>query len=438
MTEQEIDVYYRTVLDLASLAGKVVIEGFSITKRVETKSGAADLVTEFDQRVEEILIKSLREKFPTHKFIGEESAAAGVKTEFGNDPTWIIDPIDGTTNFVHGFPFVAISIALAINKEVVIGVVYNPVLDKLYSAVRGKGAFRNGRPIKCSGQTDLALSQVAGEYGSSREPNIIEAKCQNLRVIIGKVHSIRAVGSAAINLCMVAEGSCDAYFEYGIHIWDYAAGDLIAREAGAYTCDPSGGPLNLLHRCILCTATKELAQQISPLLTHMKTSHFLLVVICTIALFSTVHGATDAECRKQSNTDCGACLKISGCAFCKSSKICFLYSTIDYINNNCSTSDTQVETCVGNFRVWIIIVCVLAGIVLIAVLITLWCFCRKCKKRRIRKEERRQEIDDQRMEERRAAAEVRTTDRNRVADQIRMKYGILKANDTATDYARMN
>ncbi len=103
--------------------------------------------------------------------------------------------------------------------------------------------------------------------------------------------SIRAIGSAAMNLCMVAEGSCDAYFEYGIHIWDYgkiksdfydikeqnrccfssslAAGDLIAREAGAYTCDPSGGPLNLLHRCILCTATKKLAEQISPLLIHV-------------------------------------------------------------------------------------------------------------------------------------------------------------------------
>ncbi|CAM2727367.1 unnamed protein product [Rotaria socialis] len=249
--------------------GLVVNEGFLGKKRVETKAGAADLVTEFDQRVEEILIKKLQEEFPTHKFIGEESAASGVKTTFGDDPTWIIDPIDGTTNFVHGFPFVAISIALAIKKQVVIGVIFNPVLDLLYSAVHGKGAFKNGRPIKCSGQTELGLSQVAGEYGSSREPDVLSAKCKNLRVIIEKVHSIRAIGSAAMNLCMVAEGSCDAYFEYGIHIWDYAAGDLIAREAGAYTCDPSGGPLNLLHRCILCTASKELAGQISPLLTHV-------------------------------------------------------------------------------------------------------------------------------------------------------------------------
>ncbi|CAF1561577.1 unnamed protein product [Rotaria sordida] len=102
MTAEDIDIYYKTILNLVSLAGKIVCEGFAITKQVKTKDGAADLVTEFDQRVEEVLIKNLREKFPTHKFIGEESTSIGTKTIFSNDPTWIIDPIDGTTNFVHG------------------------------------------------------------------------------------------------------------------------------------------------------------------------------------------------------------------------------------------------------------------------------------------------------------------------------------------------
>ncbi|CAF1053554.1 unnamed protein product [Adineta steineri] len=273
MTEKDIDIYYKTILDLVSLAGKVVCEGFLITKRVETKESTADLVTEFDQRVEEILIKKLQEKFPTHKFIGEESTASGIKTILSDDPTWIIDPIDGTTNFVHGFPFVAISVALAINKQVVLGVIYNPVVDHLYSAIHGKGAFKNGRPIKCSKQTELSLSQIIGEYGPTRDTHILDIKCKNLQVIIEKVHSIRAMGSAALNLCLIAEGCCDAYYEYGVHIWDYAAGDLIAREAGAYTCDPSGAPLNLVHRRILCAATKELAEQISPLLTHIDYPH---------------------------------------------------------------------------------------------------------------------------------------------------------------------
>ncbi|CAF3005496.1 unnamed protein product [Rotaria sp. Silwood2] len=315
MTEEDIDIYYKTILNLISLAGKVVCEGFSITKRVETKDGAADLVTEFDQRVEEILIKNLQEKFPTHKFIGEESTAIGIKTTFSDDPTWIIDPIDGTTNFVHGLPFVTISVALAINKQVVLGVIYNPIMNDLYSAIHGKGAFKNGRPIKCSKQTNLALSQILGEYGSSRDANILNVKCKNFQVIIAKVHSIRALGSAAMNLCLVAEGACDAYFEYGVHIWDYAAGDLIAREAGAYTCDPSA------------------------------TAQTLIIILGSVG-----------------------------------------------------------------------------GVVLIAVLIIIWCICRKCKQRSIISEMKKDQAHDQRMEERRAAAEVRSTERHQAADQLRMKY----------------
>ncbi|CAF1463695.1 unnamed protein product [Adineta ricciae] len=129
MSAKEIDTYYQTILELVSLAGKMNItvhmkakkdntvrEGFSITKRVETKGGPADLVTEFDQRVEEILIKKLKEKFPTHKI-----------------------------SFC----------SFAINKQLILGVIYNPILEHLYSAILGKGAFKNGRPIKCSGQTEL-------------------------------------------------------------------------------------------------------------------------------------------------------------------------------------------------------------------------------------------------------------------------------------------
>ncbi|CAF1158678.1 unnamed protein product [Adineta steineri] len=143
----------------------------------------------------------------------------------------------------------------------------------------------------------------------------------------------------------------------------------------------------------------------------MEKNYILIVVIYTIALFSTVHGATANQCNNITKPTCQTCLSAGPCAYC-------------------------------NFRVWIIIVSVIGGVLLIAILITLWCFCRKCKRCRIRKEERRQEIDEQRMgarmEERRAAAEVRSTERNRVADQIRMKYGILKANENNTDYARMS
>ncbi|CAF1475614.1 unnamed protein product [Adineta steineri] len=173
----------------------------------------------------------------------------------------------------------------------------------------------------------------------------------------------------------------------------------------------------------------------------MEKNYILIVVIYTIALFSTVYGATANQCNNITNPTCQTCLNAGSCAYCKTTKTCFLYNSGDILSSGCNTVDMQWQTCVGNFRVWIIIVSVIGGVLLIAILITLWCFCRKCKRCRIRKEERRQEIDEQRMgarmEERRAAAEVRSTERNRVADQIRMKYGILKANENNTDYAQM-
>ncbi|CAF1479345.1 unnamed protein product [Adineta steineri] len=173
----------------------------------------------------------------------------------------------------------------------------------------------------------------------------------------------------------------------------------------------------------------------------MEKNYILIVVICTIALLSTVYGAAD-QCRNVTKPTCQTCLNAGDCAYCKTTQTCFPYNRGNIIETDCNTVDMQWQTCVGNFRVWIIIVSVIAGVLLIAILITIWCFCRKCKRCRIRKEERRQERDEhrmgERMEERRAAAEVRSTERNRVADQIRMKYGILKANENNTDYARMS
>ncbi|CAF4363601.1 unnamed protein product [Rotaria magnacalcarata] len=379
MTQHDIDLYYRTILDGIGTAGKLVREGFTATKQVKTKEGAADLLTEYDQRVEEILIDRLRESFPAHKFIGEESTALGTKSSFTDDPTWIIDPIDGTTNFVHGFPFIAISVALAISKQVVLGIVYNPITDQLYSAIRGRGAFRNGQIIKCSGQKSLSLSQILGEYGPNRDPAILDTKCKTLETIVEKVHSIRAMGSAALNLCLVAEGSCDAYFEYGVHIWDYAAGDLIAREAGAYTCDPSGAPLNLIHRRVLCAATKELAEQMIKL--------YLIFAIISI----TISFVVSDSCRDQSNGT----------------------STI---------------------KTWIIVISVVGGVVLIGIIAVVCCICKKCKAHSMASERKRDAENDQRMEERRVAAENRSAERLRAADAVRMKYGILKEKYGGNDY----
>ncbi|XP_023373469.1 inositol monophosphatase 1 isoform X2 [Otolemur garnettii] len=137
---------------LARQAGEVVCEAIKDEKNVMLKSSPADLVTVTDQKVEKMLISSIKEKYPSHSFIGEESVAAGEKCVLTDNPTWIIDPIDGTTNFVHRFPFVAVSIGFVVNKKIEFGVVYSCVEDKMYTARKGKGAFCNGQKLQVSKQ----------------------------------------------------------------------------------------------------------------------------------------------------------------------------------------------------------------------------------------------------------------------------------------------
>ncbi|XP_062044294.1 inositol monophosphatase 1 isoform X2 [Lepus europaeus] len=137
---------------LARQAGEVVREALKNEMNVMTKSSPADLVTATDQKVEKMLIASIKEKYPSHSFIGEESVAAGEKSTLTNNPTWIIDPIDGTTNFVHRFPFVAVSIGFVVNKKMEFGVVYSCIEDKMYTGRKGKGAFCNGQKLQVSQQ----------------------------------------------------------------------------------------------------------------------------------------------------------------------------------------------------------------------------------------------------------------------------------------------
>ncbi|XP_008474632.1 inositol monophosphatase 1-like, partial [Diaphorina citri] len=138
---------FETVLPLIEHAGEIVVEGFNSIKNIETKTTSWDLVTEYDKKVEKTLISRIQNHFPTHKFIGEETSSTTVLT---NDPTWIIDPIDGTLNFVHRFPHSCISVAFAVERELVIGIVYNPMLQQMFTAQKGKGAFLNGKRIHTS------------------------------------------------------------------------------------------------------------------------------------------------------------------------------------------------------------------------------------------------------------------------------------------------
>ncbi|CAL1385975.1 unnamed protein product [Linum trigynum] len=239
-SDDSLKEFLETAVDAAKKAGEVIRKGFYQTKQVEHK-GSVDLVTETDKACEDLVFNLLKERYPTHKFIGEETTAAYGVTELTDEPTWIVDPLDGTTNFVHGFPFVCISIGLTIGKVPKVGVVYNPIMEELFTAIHGQGAFLNGNPIKVSSQPELVTALLATEVGTKRDKGTVDFTTNRINSLLYKVRSLRMSGSCALNLCGVACGRLDLFYETGYGgPWDVAAGVLLVEEAGGLIFDPSG------------------------------------------------------------------------------------------------------------------------------------------------------------------------------------------------------
>jgi myo-inositol-1(or 4)-monophosphatase len=204
---------------------------------VDTKSSATDMVTDLDRRTETLIVGALREARPDDAIVGEEGAHRVGTTGIG----WLIDPIDGTTNFLYALPGWAVSIAALDDDGPIAGAVYVPTFGELYCAARGQGAHLNGHPIRCSDKADLATALVgtgfAYQPGGRAEQGALVAR------VLPRVRDIRRFGSAAADLCMLGAGRLDAYYEEGLAPWDLAAGELIAREAGAVLTDRAGGPV---------------------------------------------------------------------------------------------------------------------------------------------------------------------------------------------------
>lgn len=265
----EIQEFFKFALSVTREAGERVKTDFYANKKIAVKENFADLVTETDHAVEEMLMSRLGQKFPEHKFIGEETVSAGGHCILKDDPTWIIDPVDGTTNFVHGILHTCISVGLAINKEVVAGIVHCPILGETYTAVRGQGAYCNDEKLSPSTVQDLNESVIILEGGTSRIPKVLQTKMHNMKSVIENCRGIRAYGSAAYDMCQIARGCGEAYMEHGIHVWDIAAGKVIVEEAGGVVTDPSGGCLDLFNRRVLAACNSSLAQQMSKILTNI-------------------------------------------------------------------------------------------------------------------------------------------------------------------------
>jgi myo-inositol-1(or 4)-monophosphatase len=201
-----------------------------------TKSSVTDIVTRFDRAAEATIVARLRELRPADAIVGEEGTADAGTTGYA----WFVDPIDGTTSFVYDQPTWSCSIGVAHHDTMIAGAVYLPALDELFDAASGHGARLDGRPIEASDATDLALALVG--TGFSYQVETRQAQAEHLARLIGRIRDVRRFGSAAADLCFVAAGRLDAYYERYLNPWDSAAGELIAREAGAITSDFSGGP----------------------------------------------------------------------------------------------------------------------------------------------------------------------------------------------------
>lgn len=230
---------------------------------MRVKGAAADLVTETDLRCEGLIRGRLIAAFPGHRFIGEEeSAALGRTPGLTEEPTWLVDPVDGTTNFVHGYPFTCVSVGLAVGRQMQVGVVVCPPLGETFWAVRGGGAFLNGERIRVSRCRELASALVATEIGVSRDAAVMDAVLGRVRALTSASRSLRCCGSHAMQLCGVAAGRLDAFYEIGFGgPWDCAAGSLIVEEAGGAMLDPAGGSFDLMARRSLAACSGDVARQ---------------------------------------------------------------------------------------------------------------------------------------------------------------------------------
>ena len=213
----------------AKNAGKLILDNLGkISKGDIDIKQTSDFVTHVDRDSEQIIINTIKDKFPAHSFLAEET----IKEAKTDGYRWIIDPLDGTTNFIHGYPAFSVSIALEYKQEIIIGVIFDPLKNELFTAEKGNGAFLNGNPIKTSFVTALKDSLIATGF-PFRKKEFIDTYLKAFKNILLKVSDIRRAGSAALDLAHLACGRCDGFFEIGLGAWDMAAGSIIIKR-GAF------------------------------------------------------------------------------------------------------------------------------------------------------------------------------------------------------------
>ena len=241
--------YLNFAIEAARAAGDVLKYYASRDKQVEFK-GRANLVTVADKESEALIIAAIRKRFPHHAILAEESGI--VSTSGSSEGRWVIDPLDGTTNFAHQYPFYCVSIAFEQNGDVQCGAVYDPVRDEMFSGSRGTGSFVNEQPLAVSDTAALrdALLLTGFPYNLRER---IDTVVGQFRAFLIESQAVRRGGSAALDLCYLAQGRCDGFWEINLHPWDTAAGKIILEEAGGRVSDFAGAGYSIYEKEIVAS-----------------------------------------------------------------------------------------------------------------------------------------------------------------------------------------
>lgn len=236
------------LIKISKEAGEIIREGFGKSNKVEFKTNETNLVTDIDKAAEKLITDFIKEEFPSHGILAEESG----QVKSGAEYLWVIDPLDGTTNFAHGLPVFSVSIALQKNKATICGVVYDVINDIAYAAEKGGGAFANDQKIKVSTNAILRRSVLASgfPYNVFENPDHL---LERFSEMTKRARGVRRLGSAALDLAYVAKGVFDGYWEMELNPWDICAGMLLVEEAGGFVTDFDSNPIDMYTKRILAT-----------------------------------------------------------------------------------------------------------------------------------------------------------------------------------------
>jgi myo-inositol-1(or 4)-monophosphatase len=259
--------YLETAVDIAREAGALLSSYFERRVPFELK-GDFDLVTEADRASEKLVVERLRSHFPSHSIVAEEGGGHESPSEY----RWYVDPLDGTTNFAHGFPMFNVTMGLERGGEMIAGIIYDPLRQELFSAERGSGAYLNNRRIKVSQCRRLEDSLASTGFPSRKRHLNINIHFYHQMAMAS--HGVRRTGSAALDLAYVACGRLDAFWEFGLKPWDMAAGSLIVREAGGAVSDMRGGPHSVTSSNDLLADNRAVHDQILALFAEIFQGQF--------------------------------------------------------------------------------------------------------------------------------------------------------------------